>query len=41
MEKINKRKLKIMIIEDEEDILILYKDFLSGKGHRHNNVSQW
>ena len=22
-----------MIIEDEEDILILYKDFLSGKGH--------
>jgi DNA-binding NtrC family response regulator len=33
MEKINKRKLKIMIIEDEEDILILYKDFLSGKGH--------
>jgi DNA-binding NtrC family response regulator len=33
MEKIKKRKLKIMIIEDEEDILILYKDFLSGKGH--------
>jgi DNA-binding NtrC family response regulator len=33
MEKINKGKLKIMIIEDEEDILILYKDFLSGKGH--------
>jgi DNA-binding response OmpR family regulator len=33
MEKINKRKLKIMIIEDEEDILILYKDFLSGKEH--------
>jgi DNA-binding NtrC family response regulator len=33
MEKINKRNLKIMIIEDEEDILILYKDFLSGKGH--------
>ena len=22
-----------MIVEDEEDILILYKDFLSGKGH--------
>lgn len=22
-----------MILEDEEDILILYKDFLSGKGH--------
>jgi DNA-binding response OmpR family regulator len=33
MEKINKMKLKIMIIEDEEDILILYKDFLSGKGY--------
>jgi hypothetical protein len=28
MEKIIK-KLKIMIVEDEEDILILYKDFLS------------
>jgi DNA-binding NtrC family response regulator len=33
MEKINKKKLKIMIVEDEEDILILYKDFLSCKGH--------
>lgn len=33
MEKINKKKLKIMIVEDEEDILILYKDFLSIKGH--------
>ncbi len=32
MEKIIK-KLKIMIVEDEEDILILYKDFLLGKGH--------
>jgi hypothetical protein len=31
MEKIIK-KLKIMIVEDE-DILILYKDFLLGKGH--------
>jgi hypothetical protein len=30
MEKIIK-KLRIMIVEDEEDILILYKDFLSGK----------
>ena len=30
MEKII--KLKIMIVEDE-DILILYKDFLLGKGH--------
>jgi DNA-binding NtrC family response regulator len=27
------KKLKVMIVEDEEDILILYKDFLSGKGH--------
>ena len=33
MEKINKRKLKIMIIENEEDILTLYKDFLSRKGY--------
>jgi DNA-binding NtrC family response regulator len=33
MGKINKKKLKIMIVEDEEDILILYKDFLSSKGH--------
>jgi len=27
------KKLKIMIIEDEEDILILYNDFLSVLGH--------
>jgi DNA-binding response OmpR family regulator len=27
------RRLKIMILEDEEDILILYKDYLSGRGH--------
>jgi DNA-binding response OmpR family regulator len=27
------KKLKIMIVEDEEDILILYKDYLSSKGH--------
>jgi DNA-binding response OmpR family regulator len=33
MEKINNKKLKIMIVEDEEDILLLYKDFLSAKGH--------
>ena len=32
MEKIIK-KLKIMIVEDEEDILILYKDFLLDKWH--------
>lgn len=29
----SKMKLKVLIVEDEEDILILYKDFLSGKGH--------
>ena len=27
------KKIKVMIVEDEEDILILYKDFLSGKGY--------
>lgn len=27
------KKLKIMIIEDEEDILILYRDFLRVLGH--------
>ncbi|HJR85096.1 MAG TPA: response regulator [Nitrososphaeraceae archaeon] len=27
------KNFKIMIVEDEEDILILYRDFLSGKGH--------
>jgi hypothetical protein len=29
MEKINNKKLKVMIVEDEEDILLLYKNFLS------------
>jgi len=29
----NKKKLKVMIVEDEEDILTLYNDFLSSKGH--------
>jgi DNA-binding NtrC family response regulator len=33
MEKTSMKNLKIMIVEDEEDILILYKDYLSGKGH--------
>ena len=28
-----KGRLKIMILEDEEDILTLYKDYLSGLGH--------
>jgi hypothetical protein len=31
MEKISNKKLKIMIFEDKEDILLLYKDFLSAK----------
>jgi two-component SAPR family response regulator len=29
----NDKKLKVMIIEDEEDILNLYKDYLSRRGH--------
>ena len=33
MSQSNNKKLKVMILEDEEDILILYKDFLVGKGH--------
>jgi CheY-like chemotaxis protein len=33
MQKEKPKKLKIMIIEDEEDILILYKDFISIMGH--------
>ena len=33
MSDTNKRKLKIMVIEDEEDILTLYKDYLSLRGH--------
>lgn len=30
----DKQKLKIMIIDDEEDILTLYTDYLSNKGHQ-------
>ena len=30
----NKQRLKIMIVDDEEDILALYSDYLSSKGHR-------
>lgn len=37
-----KKSLKIMIIEDEEDIMTLFSDYLSSKGHqvinRHINV---
>jgi DNA-binding NtrC family response regulator len=29
----NKRKLKVMIIADEQDILVLLRDYLSGQGH--------
>ncbi len=29
-----KKILKIMILEDEEDILTLYNDYFSSKGHR-------
>jgi DNA-binding NtrC family response regulator len=29
----NSRQIKIMIIEDEEDNLILYKDYLTSRGH--------
>ena len=30
---INKNKIKVMIVEDEEDLLTLYKDFLKSKGY--------
>jgi two-component SAPR family response regulator len=33
IQKDKPKKLKIMIIEDEEDILILYRDFLKITGH--------
>jgi DNA-binding NtrC family response regulator len=33
MQKEKPKKLKIMIIEDEQDILILYRDFLRVIGH--------
>jgi DNA-binding NtrC family response regulator len=29
----NKKALKVMIIEDEQDILLLYKDYLISRGH--------
>jgi DNA-binding NtrC family response regulator len=34
MTKKEKKQFNIMIIEDEQDILLLYKDFLSSKGHK-------
>jgi DNA-binding response OmpR family regulator len=33
MAKKEKKRLSIMIIEDEQDILLLYKDYLSSRGH--------
>src|SRR4249920_1009228 len=30
----NKKPLKVMIIEDEQDILLLYKDYLLSRGHK-------
>jgi DNA-binding NtrC family response regulator len=32
--KKEKKQLNIMIIEDEQDILLLYKDYLLSKGHK-------
>ena len=34
MGKKGKKQLTIMIIEDEQDILLLYKDYLMSKGHK-------
>ena len=34
MAKKEKKQLSIMIVEDEQDILLLYKDYLLSKGHR-------
>ena len=45
MEERSKTPLKIMIVEDDEDILTLYSDYLSKKGYhfiarytRGNNI---
>jgi DNA-binding response OmpR family regulator len=35
-----KRKMKVMIVEDEEDILNLYRDYLSSRGHEVVSCSQ-
>jgi DNA-binding response OmpR family regulator len=34
MVKKEKRQLSIMIVEDEQDILLLYKDYLMSKGYK-------
>lgn len=33
MAKKEKKRLSIMIVEDEQDILLLYKDYLLSRGH--------
>lgn len=47
MNEESKRPLKIMIVEDDEDILTLYSDYLSRKGYqviarytRGNNIKE-
>jgi DNA-binding NtrC family response regulator len=47
MNKKSKKPLKIMIVEDDEDILTLYSDYLSNKGYhvvarytRGNNIKE-
>lgn len=47
MKKESERPLKIMIVEDDEDILTLYSDYLSMKGYhvvarytRGNNIKE-
>jgi DNA-binding NtrC family response regulator len=47
MNKKSKRPLKVMIVEDDEDILTLYSDYLSNKGYhvvarytRGNNIKE-
>ncbi len=34
LSKLNKEKLKIMVVNDEEDILMLYSDYFSNRGHQ-------
>ncbi|CAN5498759.1 hypothetical protein BH18THE1_BH18THE1_10070 [soil metagenome] len=33
MSNLGKKKLKVMIIEDDEDLLCLYRDYLLSQGH--------
>ena len=47
MNKESKRPIKVMIVEDDEDILTLYSDYLSNKGYhvvarytRANNIKE-